>query len=83
MHELPNLHPMVAPSEPRHGEARPCAVCPGQALDHAATSAHLPETQACDGGCAGCPREVAGEVIESTREWWEIGLRVTDDEVAA
>lgn len=71
---MPNLRPLVAQVQHRHGEARSCTVRPGQALDHAATAAHLPEAPACAGGCAGCPREVAGEVIEVSRESWQIGV---------
>lgn len=59
--DMSNLRPLVAQSQPRHGAARPRTVCPGQALDHAATAARLPEAPACAGGCAGCPRDVAGK----------------------
>lgn len=76
MHDLSNLHPLEAQGIRRDGQARPVPLRAGTALDVPATAAHLPEAQPGCTGCAGCPREVAGEVIESTREWWEIGVRV-------
>lgn len=83
MHDMPNLRPLEVQIQPRSGPTRLCSVRPGQILDRVSAPAHMPEAQACIRGCGGCPREVAGEVIEVSREWWEIGRRVPDDEVAA
>lgn len=72
---MPDLRPLEPAQEPRHGKARLCTLRPAQALDHVPTTAHMQQAQARNPGCAGCPRGVAQQIIEQSRQCWQIGVQ--------